>query len=62
MKKQMRNQVMVAKSVTDEDLKLINQYTRRELTAEEVFVFETILCDNEIDRDGNCLLYTSRCV
>ena len=34
MKKQMRNQVMVAKSVTDEDLKLINQYTRRELTAE----------------------------
>lgn len=59
MKKQMRNQVMVAKSVSDEDLKLINQYTRRELTAEEVFVFETILCDNEIDRDGEAFSLAS---
>lgn len=33
------------------DLKLINQYTRRELSLEEVYIFNVILCDNEVDRD-----------
>lgn len=31
---------------------LINRYTRREFTAEEVYTFSVVLCDNEIDRDG----------
>lgn len=30
----------------------INKYTRRELSAEEVYVFSVLLCDNEIDRDN----------
>lgn len=30
---------------------LINTYTRRSLTSEEVYVFSVVLCDNEIDRD-----------
>jgi hypothetical protein len=34
-----------------EKLKLLNQFTRRELTEEEVYIFDVILCDNEIDRD-----------
>lgn len=38
-------------AVTENQLELINQYTRRALTLEEVFVFSIILCDNEIDRD-----------
>ena len=29
----------------------INRFTRRTLTAEEVYCFNVILCDNEIDRD-----------
>lgn len=36
---------------TDDDLVLINRYSRKELKAEDVFVFSAVLCDNEIDRD-----------
>ncbi len=32
-------------------LEKINRFTRRELTADEVYIFSVILCDNEIDRD-----------
>lgn len=35
-----------------EDLELIGRYTRRPLGAEEVYVFPVVLCDNEVDRDG----------
>lgn len=37
---------------TTEELELINRYTRRKLKAEEVYVFSVMLCDNDIDRDG----------
>lgn len=33
-------------------LEKINKFTRRELSADEVYTFSVILCDNEIDRDG----------
>lgn len=36
----------------EEELIQINRFTRRELAAEEVYVFSVVLCDNEIDRDG----------
>ncbi len=36
---------------TIEDMKLINQYTRKDLTAEQVYTFSVVLCDNDIDRD-----------
>ena len=36
---------------TEQDMELINRYTRRELTTEEVYTFSVVLCDNEIDRD-----------
>lgn len=39
-------------AVTDEDLALINGYTRRKLSKDEVYVFSVALCDNDIDRDG----------
>lgn len=38
--------------VTAEELKLINTYTRRNLSEDEVYVFSVILCDNDIDRDN----------
>ena len=33
-------------------LEKINRFTRRELKEDEVYVFSVILCDNDIDRDG----------
>lgn len=33
------------------DMLLINQYTRKELKPEDVYIFPVIMCDNEIDRD-----------
>jgi hypothetical protein len=37
--------------LTDEELALINKFTRREFAADEVYTFSVILCDNEVDRD-----------
>ena len=37
--------------VSDEELMLINQYTRKELSKNDVYVFSVVLCDNDIDRD-----------
>ncbi|MBP3312296.1 MAG: hypothetical protein J6L72_08695 [Butyricicoccus sp.] len=37
--------------VTPEELKAINRYALEPLTADEVFTFKAVLCDNELDRD-----------
>lgn len=37
--------------VNEEELGLINKYTRKPLEKDEVYAFNVILCDNEIDRD-----------
>ncbi|WP_325199431.1 hypothetical protein [Oscillibacter sp.] len=37
--------------VTAEDLALINERTKAELTAEQLYAFTLRLCDNEVDRD-----------
>ncbi len=39
-------------AVSEEELGLINGYARRALTADEVYVFSVVLCDNDVDRDG----------
>lgn len=36
---------------TQGELDMINRYTRRQLSQEEVYVFPVVLCDNELDRD-----------
>ncbi len=38
-------------AVSPEMLEKINRYTRKALSADEVFVFTATLCDNEVDRD-----------
>lgn len=35
-------------------LEKLNQFTRREHKEEEVYLFDVILCDNDIDRDREC--------
>lgn len=42
----------IISGVTDDELELINTYTRRNLSADEVYVFSVVLCDNDIDRDN----------
>lgn len=46
------------KSSTDE-MELVNSYSRRELTRDEVYIFSVVLCDNEIDRDFECFTVKS---
>lgn len=36
------------------NLEKLNQFTRREHKEEEVYLFDVILCDNDIDRDREC--------
>ena len=38
--------------LTDEVMSRINSFTRKPLAKERVYAFPVILCDNEIDRDG----------
>lgn len=42
----------MAIEINSEALEKINKFTRRELTADEVYCFNVTLCDNEIDRDN----------
>lgn len=36
---------------TDEDMKKINSFTRREFDKDSLYTFDVVLCDNDIDRD-----------
>lgn len=51
---------MKGNEVTEEELAKINAFTGKELTADDVFVFSVKLCDNEIDRDGEC--FSAECL
>lgn len=44
-------QVIKNTQLNQGEIELINQYTRRAMTQEEVYVFSVVLCDNDIDRD-----------
>lgn len=46
------NQCLIQKSsLGSNDMKLINQFSRRELSENEVYTFNVTLCNNDIDRD-----------
>lgn len=44
-------QVIKNSAIEENELELINNYTRRELSEDEVYLFSVVLCDNDIDRD-----------
>lgn len=48
----MRKEGSVQKSASVAEMEKINRYTRREYHPEEVYTFSLVLCDNEVDRDG----------
>lgn len=37
----------------------LNRFTRREFKEDEVYIFDVILCDNDIDRDGEVFSYSA---
>ena len=41
----------IVQTVGADELELINRYTRKNLTADEVYTFSVVLCDNDVDRD-----------
>ncbi|MCL2446479.1 MAG: hypothetical protein FWD06_06920 [Oscillospiraceae bacterium] len=45
---------------TAEDLALIHKHTRKNLPADELYVFNVTLCDNRVDRDGE--RFTTQCL
>lgn len=53
MKKSFDNAISLL-NITEKELSLINKYSLTELTADDVFAFNVVLCDNEIDRDFEC--------
>lgn len=46
--------ISTSENVSDAQLELINRHTRKSLKADEVFCFNVVLCDNDIDRDFEC--------
>ena len=36
----------------EREMELVNSYSRRQLSADEVYIFSVALCDNDIDRDN----------
>ncbi|MBE6772862.1 MAG: hypothetical protein E7544_01425 [Ruminococcaceae bacterium] len=53
MKQEVSNQMtpMPNNTPDENELSLINTYTRNPLSAEEIYCFSITLCDNEVDRD-----------
>lgn len=39
-----------SQEVTEAELRAINKFTQKPLTADQVFTFKAVLCDNELDR------------
>ena len=39
---------------TEEELQALNAFAKTELSAEDVYIFSVLLCDNDIDRDFEC--------
>lgn len=42
------------KNSVEDDLVLINSYSRKTLVEDDVYIFSVVLCDNDIDRDFEC--------
>ncbi len=38
-------------STTEQDMELVNRFTRRAFAPDEVYIFSVVLCDNDVDRD-----------
>ena len=41
------------KTISKDELEKIGKFTRKDVTQDEIYTFSLILCDNEIDREGD---------
>lgn len=39
------------KGISEEELEIINKFSKQELGADEIYTFDILLCDNDVDRD-----------
>lgn len=44
-------QIEASLTINDEELAEINKFTRRNFSADEIYTFSVVLCDNDVDRD-----------
>lgn len=44
-------QIEASLTITEQELAEINKFTRRAFTADEIYSFSVVLCDNDVDRD-----------
>ena len=51
MNKNKNAQIASSHDVTTSDMELINKYSRKELSQDDVYTFSVVLCDNDVDRD-----------
>lgn len=51
MQKAKSLKIIPQKNISEEELQQINTFSRKELTADEVYTFSAVLCDNDVDRD-----------
>ncbi len=51
MDKNKNVQIGSSLGVTQSDMELINKYSRKALSEEDVYTFSVVLCDNDVDRD-----------
>lgn len=54
MKRETKSMILCEKSLEElgGELEMVNQFTKKPLVAEDVFLFAVRLCDNLVDRDG----------
>lgn len=45
---------MTVTEYPESEMEKINRFTKGKLSSQEVYCFEVVLCDNEVDRDGEC--------
>lgn len=43
--------IIDSKNISDDDMKQINKYTRKDYTRDDIYAFEITLCDSELDVD-----------
>ena len=55
----MMNTIINRIEITDDELAKINNFTRNELSVDEIYAFSFVLCDNDIDKNYECFPVTT---
>lgn len=50
----LKSATIKSEEITSDELKAINKYTLEPLSADDVFIFKLVMCDNDVDRDFEC--------